>query len=229
MNNIDHAAIEVAAAVAAAAAVAFANQTGGKFDSLHCRQVSPPCTPTLTPLSATDEARYESTNYAQLIENSSETEDASGDRLAKNRERNREHARRTRLRKKEQLKKFQNRVKELEEENRKLKLSVEECDVARILLRLADSTSSKDSTGKPKVNTSGAPALCEFDAAPSAVLSNKRKRFVSNADEMEQTLENIKKMDKSPKKTQINWKSGVMHDENGEQKQLTPEELDSLR
>ena len=74
-------------------------------------------------------------------EDADESEDAE-DRLARSRERNREHARRTRLRKKAHLRALQDQVGELQAEGRLLRQTVEECSIASILLGLSASSSS---------------------------------------------------------------------------------------
>lgn len=72
-------------------------------------------------------------------------------RLARSRERNREHARRTRLRKKAQLEALQSKVKGLEAERQLLKLKVEECGIASILVGLSSglaTTRNTDTSGE---------------------------------------------------------------------------------
>ena len=72
-------------------------------------------------------------------------------RLARNRERNREHARRTRLRKKAQLEKLKLKAKGLEDEGVRLKQSIEECNIASILLGISSGNvvKSVDNTRHP--------------------------------------------------------------------------------
>ena len=65
--------------------------------------------------------------------------DDAAERLQRNRERNREHARRTRLRKKAQLQSLQARCSELKEEQEILRQKVEERNIASILLGLGSS------------------------------------------------------------------------------------------
>lgn len=67
-----------------------------------------------------------------------ETEEDAAKRLARSRERNREHARRTRLRKKAQLEHLQQKVRGLEGEKKALKQKMEECSIASILVNLAE-------------------------------------------------------------------------------------------
>ena len=94
----------------------------------------------------------------------------AGERLARSRERNREHARRTRLRKKAQLQALQSRVKELQEESRLLKQTVEECSIASILLGLSgqqeeeeDVTDGINDLMKPRANDPTKFALWDDD------------------------------------------------------------------
>lgn len=184
-------------------------------------RVSPPPTPLLKPVSPQGGAEQLSSSTASAHQ---ESEDAE-ERLARNRERNREHARRTRLRKKEQLNNFQNRVKELEDENRVLKQSVEECKVASILLGLACPVLQQKDIPESRLDkeSSSNKSIKETEAGMVALKpqKGKRKRFVSDADELVSN--------KNAKKTHINWKSGILCDENGQQRQLSPAELDSLR
>eukprot|EP00816_Leptocylindrus_hargravesii_P002502 CAMPEP_0196805768 /NCGR_PEP_ID=MMETSP1362-20130617/5591_1 /TAXON_ID=163516 /ORGANISM="Leptocylindrus danicus, Strain CCMP1856" /LENGTH=290 /DNA_ID=CAMNT_0042178891 /DNA_START=91 /DNA_END=963 /DNA_ORIENTATION=- len=185
------------------------------------RQVSPPPTPLLKPVALPRDAEQQLPATATTHQDSEDAEE----RLARNRERNREHARRTRLRKKEQLNNFQNRVKELEDENRVLKQSVEECKVASILLGLACPVLQQKDMPKLKLDdeSSSDKSVEETkeDEIAVKIQKNKRKRFVSDVDELVSS--------KNAKKTHINWKSGILCDENGEQRQLSPDELDSLR
>ena len=72
-----------------------------------------------------------------------ETEGDAVKRLSRSRERNREHARRTRLRKKVQLDALQQKVKMLEAEARILCQTIEECSIASILVGLSTNTSQQ--------------------------------------------------------------------------------------
>ena len=153
-------------------------------------------------------------------------------RLARSRERNREHARRTRLRKKAQLETLQSKHKGLEAEGRLLKQSIEECSIASILLGI--------SSGKDKMSvTDSLLDVSNLDkdiATPkvSIVVGGKRKRFVSE-DAMEKAPRPLKfTVDGQTTivgggKTHINWKSGIYCDEGGVQKQLTQKQLEGLR
>ena len=154
-------------------------------------------------------------------------------RLARSRDRNREHARRTRLRKKQQLEALQKRVKELQEESKLLKQTIEECSIASILLGLSsgDSTDTDDDLdlkGIESVISTAAKEKTFF------TVTGKRKRFVSDADinpaPMKLKIRGKTTLVGGPSnKAQINWKTGVYLDDSGEQQQLTAKELEALR
>lgn len=169
-----------------------------------------------------------------------ESEEDAAKRLARSRERNREHARRTRLRKKAQLENLQQKVRGLEAEKKVLKQKIEECSIASILINLAepspeeeqqkdDTVSLLDATIKKQENT-------DSDAKISLLTAGKRKRFASvdKTPEENKPTQTLKlKIDGQTRtigpKSHINWKSGVYSDENGVQRQLTSEQLESLR
>ena len=162
------------------------------------------------------------------------------ERRHRNRERNKEHARKTRVRKKEQLQALKSRVSELEEEGRRLKQSIQECSVASILLGLSAGSASAAAGGKgehqdgilPKA--SGSPSS-NFGAS---LACSKRKRFLSldGEDPTPPPMQlNIKGQitlvggPSSEGKTNINWKTGVYVDDKGKRQQLTKSELETLR
>lgn len=148
-------------------------------------------------------------------------------RMARSRERNREHARRTRLRKKAQLEALQSKVKGLQAESNVLKQSLEECSIASILVGLASGENNR--MIEELVNeVSGAD---EQDVLRLA--GGKRKRFFSDAsDKIPQALTikiNGRMTTIGGGRTHINWKSGVYSDENGNQIRLSRKDLESLR
>ncbi len=153
------------------------------------------------------------------------------DRISRNRERNKEHARKTRLRKKEQLQALKTRVTELEAEGMRLKQEVEACNVASILVGLSSGNVTDDGI----VKTSASPSSTSFGAYLSG---GKRKRFTSidGEDSSPAPMKlNIKGQitlvggSGNESKTQIDWKSGVYYDQNGIRQQLTQSELEDLR
>jgi ABC-type transport system involved in cytochrome bd biosynthesis fused ATPase/permease subunit len=163
----------------------------------------------------------------------SNNENDTEHRIARSRERNREHARRTRLRKKAQLQDLQSKVRGLQAESRVLKQSLEECSIASILVGL--STGERDATIQSLLKDATKIESREI----FQVVAGKRKRFLSDASSSEQRdvtahqVVEIKVNSKSIKvgggRSQINWKSGFYMDEDGVQRQLTFEQLESLR
>lgn len=157
-------------------------------------------------------------------------EDNYETRLARSRDRNREHARRTRLRKKHQLQILQNRVKELQGESKVLKQTIEECSIASILLCL--STGDRDIVD----DLYSADGLLNSKSEDKKffTITGKRKRFVSDAD-CEPMAMRLKIKGKDTQiggpgcRAQINWKTGVFIDEEGNHQQLSSTELESLR
>lgn len=157
-------------------------------------------------------------------------EDNAEERLARSRDRNREHARRTRLRKKAQLQALQSRVKELQDESRVLRQTVEECSIASILLGLSSGANQKHDDEFAEIQQA-----CNAETERTFfTMTGKRKRFVSDAGDGPPPMKlKIKGQTTlvggSGGKSHINWKTGVYLDEKGEQKQLTSKELESLR
>ena len=157
-------------------------------------------------------------------------EDNAEERLSRSRDRNREHARRTRLRKKAQLQALQSRVKELQEESRMLRQTVEECSIASILLGLSSGGHQKHDDCFAEIQK-----VCDSETERTFfTMTGKRKRFVSDAGDGPPPMKlKIKGQTTlvggSGGKSHINWKTGVYLDEKGEQKQLTSKELESLR
>lgn len=155
-----------------------------------------------------------------------------GERRLVARERNKEHARKTRLRKKEQLQSLKSRVSDLEEEGKRLKQQIEDCSVASILMGLShgSSTGSEDMSGE---DSSSQPKNYG-----ETLSGGKRKRFLSLDGEqpspppMELNIKGHITLVGGPAgegKTQINWKTGVYFDNQGQRHQLTKKELEELR
>jgi len=155
-----------------------------------------------------------------------ENEEDAEERLARGRERNREHARRTRLRKKAQLQSLQAKVKELEAENLVLQQSAEECSVASILLGMSYGESISPVIGSDEVNN------CKIEASKvsNCLQPKKRKRAGSDCDyALTININGVDTVIGGNGKSHINWKTGVYTDENGILKQLTRQELEVLR
>jgi hypothetical protein len=160
-------------------------------------------------------------------------------RKNRNRERNKEHARKTRMRKKEQLDFLKSRVHELEEEGRRLKQEVEACNVASILIGLSSGDGTKAPNDEISSPSAASASSQPFPISFSETLSGgKRKRFLSldGADPNPSPMElNIKGQVTlvggagNNGKTQMNWKTGVYFDEYGKRQQLTSSELKALR
>ena len=171
-------------------------------------------------------SRYRSDSIASSVSD-------DGERKLLARERNKEHARKTRLRKKEQLQALKSRVSELEEEGRRLKQQIEDCSVASILVGLSHGSS----TGQED-NMSGAASSSQTKNYGETLSGGKRKRFLSLDGEepspppMELNIKGHITLVGGPAgdgKTQINWKTGVYYDDQGQRHQLTKKELEELR
>lgn len=212
---------EAAMAAAIVAAAELASQGGlSLFASKATR-------PTNWPLGDSKDHCSVTSDSEKADNDDSEGEEDAEKRLSRSRERNREHARRTRLRKKAQLDALQQKVNVLEAEARVLKQSIEECSIASILVGLSTNSYQQavvecllDSSETKKISTKA--------------LSGKRKRFVS-----EDVVERVPKPLKlvidgevtfiGGGKTHVNWKSGAYCDDAGVQRQLTQDQLESLR
>lgn len=155
------------------------------------------------------------------------------ERLARSRDRNREHARRTRLRKKAQLQGLQKRVTELQEESRMLRQTVEECSIASILLGLSSGKECKD--GNDDILGITDTLSKDLKNHSFFTMTGKRKRFVSDAGDFASKAMKLEIKGKTTLvgggsgKAHINWKTGAYLDENGEHQQLSSDELETLR
>ncbi len=163
-----------------------------------------------------------------------EEEDDAEQRLARSRDRNREHARRTRLRKKQQLEALQSKVKDLQEESRLLKQTIEECSIATILLELSHGDDGRSEEEDDELKGIEQVISKAVEEKTFFTVTGKRKRFVSDADcnppPMKLRIKGkVTLIGGTSNKAQINWKTGVYLDENGDQKQLSSDELEELR
>jgi hypothetical protein len=178
-------------------------------------------------------AREQCLGSGYQSDDNSTSHDDDGDaskRLARSRERNREHARRTRLRKKAQLEALQSKVEVLEVERDALKQKVEECSIASILLGL--SSKEQDINSHSLFDK----AILDSDTKSTELIkmSGKRKRFLSDASDSK--IHQPMKISIDGQltligggKSHVNWKTGVYSDEQGNQRHLTPEQLEGLR
>ena len=144
----------------------------------------------------------------------------SGERLTKSRERNREHARRTRLRKKAQMQDLQLRMQQLEAERKVLKQSIEECSIASILLGLSGN-------GLDEEENEGIVTMTEDSGI--GLNAKKRKRSSSDCSDLIIKINGVETIVGGNGKTHVNWKTGVYTDEHGAQHTLTSNELEALR
>jgi len=139
--------------------------------------------------------------FGSNVNLSSDLEEDEDDRRHRNRERNKEHARKTRVRKKEQLQALKARVNELEEEGRRLKQSIQECSVASILLGLSSGTTGgTDEQGDKNVSSVDS-SQSNFAAC---LAGGKRKRFMSLDGECFAYLDDAMVGSRSPRLMRVN-------------------------
>ena len=210
----------IAAMISAATAVA----SFGEQNS-HASLGSPGPRPNPSPRSLVDTEETDDQN--------SNEEDAER-RMVRSRERNKEHARRTRLRKKAQLTLLQDKVKALQAESKVLTQSLEEHSIASILVGLSTGTERES-----LIQSLIAEATNIQNSEILKVVAGKRKRFLSDAETTacdQRSTTQALEIDINGKRTKlgggqnhINWKTGVYKDENGMEGQLTHVQLESLR
>lgn len=214
MSNQMYANGALAAAVAAAAELA---QSGGDLYNHNTTNQFPMMTPSKT------------ASLDDSSDGEGQQEDAER-RITKSRERNREHARKTRLRKKAQLELLQGKVRGLQGESKVLKQSLEECSLASILVGL--SSGGQDRLIQTLLKESSKAEDIKTILPATAVV--KRKRWVPD-DVSEKQAQPLRiKIGGHTQligggRTHINWKTGVYSDDNGVQKKLTHKQLESLR
>jgi hypothetical protein len=161
-----------------------------------------------------------------------DAEDAST-RLQRSRERNREHARRTRLRKKAQLQALQGKYKGMLAEKQTLEQKLQDRSIASILLGLSTTSTSNDDedASHPPAEDVVSSLLREDTHSSEVVTCTRRKR---GSPEISAPVTPLTvSIDGVPTaiscKSHINWKSGTYSDEQGLHKQMTAEELETLR
>lgn len=155
------------------------------------------------------------------------------EKLARNRERNREHARKTRLRKKAHLEALQSKAKGLEAERQVLKQQVEECSIASILLGLSSGSEFEEPAdgvlGDDPNGRSG-----NLSSEIALLSGGSRRRFrvdVSDGKKFQPLKLNIDGQLTlvGGGKTHVNWKTGSFQDEDGNKVRLTEDQLEHLR
>jgi bZIP transcription factor len=153
------------------------------------------------------------------------------EKLSRSRERNREHARKTRLRKKEQMQDLQSKAKQLSSEHQLLKQRVEECNIASILVGLSSNAASEEAD--KYIDTS---FIDDVKANKVALLTDGRKRYkkmligsvmnpISNVSSFSDGGDDLSR---SGNKASINWKTGSYYDGEGK-KNLNAHQLENLR
>lgn len=201
--------------------------------------------------------------YAKNIISSSnydeDDEDEDDERIIKGRERNREHARKTRLRKKAQLQELEQKYRTMLAERQALNQQLQDRNIASILLGLS-SSAPLENTITPSSMTSSIGAIQSSEStSPDVTIeqSNRlgvmaivdRKADLASADASQVSTSRKRGFPEvqlptniSPltiningiptainSKSHINWKTGMYCDEMGRQSQLTPQQLEDLR
>jgi hypothetical protein len=229
----------IAAAVVAAAELA---KNGGAYlYPTITHVVKHDTTPSVVSFPFSSSSDTASNEESSTLTDDEEEEEEEGEedaerRMARSRERNREHARRTRLRKKAQLEALQSKVKGLQAESKVLRQSLEECSIASILVGLSSGSHDSMIQSLVKVATD---AEDKMDVLKTVIVGGKRKRFVCPTKDNDNHTERVAQPLKikiagkttviGGGRTHINWKTGVYSDEVGAQRQLTQEQLESLR
>ena len=179
------------------------------------------------------------------------------ERLQRSRERNREHARRTRQRKKAQLQTLQSRVQELQDEGARLEAALQDCSTANILLGLSNPAIARPvaaAFARERVTNSDlAAAMNETEDEPSSPRS-----AIGERDDYEHTVHAVSRSTSAASdrfadnqdasssdgadepcvasakgalgaKPTIHWKNGYTLDGDGRRRDLSPGELDQMR
>ena len=159
-----------------------------------------------------------SLNESAILSNDDDTVPAQ--RILKSRERNREHARRTRLRKKAQMQELQQRVKILEDERKALRQSIEKCSIASILLGLS---------GKSLIDEERGIATTSEEVSIASLISKRKRLATVDSSELIITVNGIETALNSNSKAHVNWKTGVYTDDQGVEHHLSRVELEAIR
>ena len=186
-------------------------------------------------------------------------EDEDDERIVKGRERNREHARKTRLRKKAQLQELEQKYRRMLAERQALNQQLQDRSIASILLGLSSSEPLASTISTFDVTfpvdakrsiVSTSPGLTteqknqrdvevivdgrdDLGSADASQVSTRRKRGFPEVQLPTNTSPLTIMINGIPteihSKSHINWKTGMYCDEMGRQSQLTPQQLEDLR
>lgn len=188
--------------------------------------------PVTVNMSTSDFASANNNNASSVKEEESGDMDDASTRLQRSRERNREHARRTRLRKKAQLQALQGKYKGMLAEKQALEQKLQDRSIASILLGLSTTSSNtNDEDVPPSLEADMDLSLLQRQNDPETTSTTRRKR---GSPEISAPVASLTvSIDGVPTalsfKSHINWKLGTYCDEQGRQKQLTLEQLETLR
>lgn len=156
-------------------------------------------------------------NAMELCRNTMKTDQVQ--RIARSRERNREHARRTRLRKKALLHDLQLRIEQLEAEKTALRQSIEECSIASILLGLSGNSLDEDDDIVAR----------SVEVGATAPLKERKCVITLDSSELVIKVNGVDTVVSGNGKAHVNWRTGVYTDDKGVQHHLSPTELALLR
>eukprot|EP00635_Sarcinochrysidales_sp_CCMP3193_P005812 CAMPEP_0118890416 /NCGR_PEP_ID=MMETSP1166-20130328/888_1 /TAXON_ID=1104430 /ORGANISM="Chrysoreinhardia sp, Strain CCMP3193" /LENGTH=239 /DNA_ID=CAMNT_0006829029 /DNA_START=184 /DNA_END=903 /DNA_ORIENTATION=+ len=151
------------------------------------------------------------------------------ERQQRSRERNREHARRTRLRKKAQLASLQLRVSELQSESKELEQALLDCTTAKILVGLATNDPPGEEKSPPRLAAAEEVLRVSSDEGPLSSFEDSNSDSYSDDSPSDDQLGGGLGGDSPARTTTIHWKNGYALDEHGHRKDLSPDELDSIR
>jgi hypothetical protein len=167
--------------------------------------------------SETSSATERCVNTMDLCNSAIKTD--QGQRIARSRERNREHARRTRLRKKALLHDLQLRIERLEAEKKALRQSVEECSIASILLGLSGNSLDEDDDIVAR----------SVEVGATAPLNERKCVIALDSSDLVIKVNGVDTVVRGNGKAHVNWRTGVYTDDEGVQHHLSPTELALLR
>lgn len=156
------------------------------------------------------------------------------EKLARNRERNREHARKTRLRKKAHLEALQSKARGLEAERQVLKQQIEECSIASILLGLSSGSEFEEPDTEVALGEDSNGRSGNLSSEIALLSGGSRRRFRVDAPDGKKFQPLKLNIDGQLTlvgggKTHVNWKTGSFQDEDGNKVRLTEDQLEHLR